>query len=120
LNSVTELQFPSAFDSLKREIRINGEAYLHIKKDVSRRFIVHLPGNTVKVLGTEFNVNSYSANLVKVSLVEGAVVLKSARDSVNILPGLQAKSTGGSINSQPFDAKKALGWRDGIFYFEKA
>lgn len=120
LNSVTELQFPSAFDSLKREIRINGEAYLNIKKDLSRPFIVHLPGNTVKVLGTEFNVNSYSANLVKVSLVEGAVALTSARDSINILPGLQANSTGGSINVQPFDAKKTLGWRDGIFYFEKA
>lgn len=120
LNSVTELQFPSEFDSLKREIRINGEAYLRIKKDASRPFIVHLPGNTVKVLGTEFNVNSYSAKLVKVSLVEGALILKSAKDSINILPGLQANSTGGSIYSEPFDAKKTLGWRDGIFYFEKA
>lgn len=121
LNSSTTLDFPFAFSGTSREVSINGEAYLKIAKDRSRPFIVHLPGSSVEVLGTEFNVNTYDSGIVKVALVTGAVDLRSAGESSRITPGQEAVySTGQPIRQGPFDPGIVLGWREGLFYFNGA
>lgn len=118
LNSTSSLSFPSKFASDKREITITGEAYCKIAKHADQPFIVHLPGNTVQVTGTEFNVNTYSPNTVKVALVEGGVNLLSGETTLKINPGFQGVATNGRIGQAPFQADKVLSWRQGIFYFE--
>ena len=126
LNSVSSLSFPSTFAAGKREISIRGEAYCRIAKHASQPFIIHLPGNTVQVTGTEFNVNTYSASGVRVALVDGGVNLVSgatslsAATSVKINPGFQAVSAAGKIEQAPFQADKVLGWRQGIYSFDGA
>jgi ferric-dicitrate binding protein FerR (iron transport regulator) len=150
LNSVSSISFPSTFAADKREITIRGEAYCRIAKHANQPFIIHLPGNTVRVTGTEFNVNTYSASGVRVALVNGGVNLVagattvsgvttasgattpsgattvsgttslSAATSVKINPGFQAISTNGKIEQAPFQADKVLGWRQGIYSFDGA
>ena len=120
LNSVSSLSFPSTFRAGKREITITGEAYCRIAKHVNQPFIIHLPGNTVQVTGTEFNVNTYSHSAVKVALVEGGVNLLSGATSLKINPGFQAVSTDGKIEQAPFQADKVLGWQQGIYSFDGA
>jgi ferric-dicitrate binding protein FerR (iron transport regulator) len=126
LNSVSSLSFPSTFAADKREISIRGEAYCRIAKHASQPFVIHLPGNTVQVTGTEFNVNTYSSSGVRVALVDGGVNLVSgatglsAATSVKINPGFQAVSTAGKIEQAPFQADKVLGWRQGIYSFDGA
>jgi transmembrane sensor len=139
LNSASTVSFPTRFATDKREISITGEAYCRIAHDPAQPFIIHLPGNTVQVTGTEFNINTYDKSVVKVALVEGGANLLSDGTSgtsaqpsggtsaqpsgagiLKLSPGYQGISGNGRITQEPFDPKKVLSWRQGIFYFEGA
>ncbi|HTI92085.1 MAG TPA: FecR domain-containing protein [Puia sp.] len=120
LNSVSSLSFPSTFAADKREITIKGEAYCKIAKHPNQPFIIHLPGNTIQVTGTEFNVNTYSPTSVRVALVDGGINLLAGTNTLKLNPGFQAVSTAGKIEQAPFQADKVLGWREGIFTFDGA
>ncbi len=128
LNSASTLSFPSRFATGEREISITGEAYCRIAKHPEQPFIIHLPGNTVQVTGTEFNINTYDKGVVKVALVEGGANLLGAGGSaqpsvagiLRLNPGYQGISGNGRITQEPFDPKKVLSWRQGIFYFDGA
>lgn len=87
LNSATTLRFPFHFSGNTREITVDGEAWLQVAKDEDRPFILHTPKGTVQVLGTSFNVNTYDAGRIKVSLVEGAVSFAAADKQTILKPG---------------------------------
>ena len=121
LNSQTDLQFPFSFPSDKREITLNGEAYLKVAKDSKRPFIVHTPEGTVRVLGTSFNVNSYEPGIVKVALIEGSVHFENSQHAMTIKPGTELVSDeGGDLKTHPFKSDVVLGWREGTYYFNDA
>lgn len=130
LNSGSSLTFPLRFATGSREITINGEAYLNVAKRPEQPFIVHLlqkPSDnssnspTVRVLGTQFNVNTYDASLVRVSLVEGSVLMKTAVDSVRLKPGLEASCNKGErLVTATFDKDEVLSWRQGIIELKEA
>lgn len=123
MNSLTQLDFPFRFPGDKREITLTGEAYLEIAKDAKRPFLVHLPGGTVSVLGTEFNVNTYDSGTIKVALVEGKVNVSGGNQSVALTPGnlaIYSHNSGSPISTQKFEAKKVLSWRKGLYYFDDA
>jgi len=117
LNSATTLQFPSAFTGSTREVSIQGEAFLRVARQADKPFLVHLPGNTVRVLGTDFNVNSYSPGNVKVSLVKGAVRVSNTKDSTTLKPGYEAASNGQGMQVTPFDEEEVLSWQQGVYNF---
>jgi len=117
LNAATTLQFPSAFTGRAREVTIRGEAFLKVASQAGKPFLVHLPGNTVQVLGTTFNVNTYDTAQVKVALVNGSVRLTSHADSVLLKPGYQAASNGQTMQVTRFDAEEVLSWQQGIYNF---
>ena len=76
------LSYPENFDSLKRDVILNGEANFDIAKDASRRFSVHSNAILITVLGTRFTVNAFEANnATKVILHEGRVMVKIANSS---------------------------------------
>jgi transmembrane sensor len=136
LNSASTVSFPTRFAADRREISITGEAYCRIARHPDQPFIIHLPGNTVQVTGTEFNINTYDPSVVKVALVEGGANLVSggapplssggagSRPSgagiLKLNPGYQGISNGGQLVQQAFEAEKVLSWRQGIFYFDGA
>ncbi|HTI11442.1 MAG TPA: FecR domain-containing protein, partial [Puia sp.] len=121
MNSATVLQFPFAFRGETREISLSGEAYLKVAGDATRPFIVHLPQTTVQVLGTAFNVNSYDSGIVRVSLVSGAVTLKSDRQELQLRPGMEGVySKNADLTFHSFDEKDVLGWMQGIHVFYNA
>jgi transmembrane sensor len=121
LNSATNLQFPFHFSDLNREININGEAYLKIAKDAARPFLVHTPNGTIRVVGTEFNVNTYDSLAVRVALVKGAVRFSAGSDEVNLKPGKEAVyKVNKGLQVQAFEEDVVLGWRKGHYYFYEA
>lgn len=120
LNAATSIRFPLAFKNNSREVYINGEAYLKIAKQASQPFIVHLPNTTVRVLGTEFNVNTYDSGVAKVSLVQGAVKVVGAQDSLQLSPGQEAVYTSSQLSTSNFDEADVLSWRVGKFLFSNA
>ncbi|SFW78500.1 FecR family protein [Chitinophaga sancti] len=116
LNAGSKMTFPMAFDDISREIRINGEAYVKVAKDAARPFIVHVANGAIEVLGTEFNVNTYGK--VTVSLVSGAVRMRTGDDSLLLHPGFAVcYNPGTKLTEAPFEAEDVLAWRSGVFLF---
>ena len=121
LNSTSTLEFPFSFNGATREIRIKGEALLKIAKNREQPFIVHLPGSSVLVTGTEFNVNTFDSGTVKVALLEGSVMLTGGNNKLALQPGRQGVyENGKALYDQPFNQRNTLGWTAGLYYFEKS
>lgn len=121
LNSMTTLRFPFQFSGKKREIYIDGEAFLNVAKNADQPFIVHLPEGDVHVLGTTFNVNTYDQQRASVALVTGSVKLETKDQSTIIKPGYQATmSKGKALTAVQFDNKEVLGWMEGLHLFNNA
>lgn len=81
LNAESELRFPVQFGTGEREVYLKGEAYFDVRKDVARRFIVHLKESNVTVLGTSFNIKAYGdEDYIYTTLVEGKVRFTSEKE----------------------------------------
>lgn len=118
INSASSIRFPSNFNGPFREIYVEGEAFLEVKKDISKPFRVHTGDATITVLGTAFNVNNYNNDQLKVSLVKGKVGLANNADSVTLSPGYQASSINGhQLSIDKFDEKEVLSWMKGQYIF---
>jgi len=131
LNTESSLTYPTAFVGKERKVSITGEAYFEVARDASKKFMVDANGITTEVLGTHFNVNSYSdEEKTKVTLLEGSVKVSrqsgvSSHESVIIKPGQQAiamsklKSDSDRIQiSSNTDIEEVMGWKNGYFHFE--
>lgn len=118
LNNTTRLSFPLKFDGAKREISIDGEAYVKVSPKAGQPFIVHLPKNReVEVLGTEFNVNTYDSGTARIALVQGSVQVAEGESHARLTPGKAATIGNQQIAIDAFDAEEVLSWRDGIIVF---
>lgn len=74
LNSSSYLKYPNYFSGQTREVTLDGEAYFQVTENAEKPFIVHTGNSSVKVLGTEFNMDAYSTNgFITTTLVEGSV-----------------------------------------------
>ncbi|PSL30694.1 FecR family protein [Chitinophaga ginsengisoli] len=120
LNSGTRLIFPLQFLDDRREIIIDGEAYVKVARQPGKPFIVRLPEATIQVLGTEFNVNTYDIGVQRVALVNGAVKVKTKMDSLVLKPGMEAVTTDQGMKAGVFDASEVLAWREGKYYINDA
>mgnify|MGYP000004802238 CR=1 FL=1 len=60
LNSRTKIEYPAVFADKERRIKLDGEAYFQVAQNIHKPFIVQTPKGNVEVLGTQFNVESYS------------------------------------------------------------
>jgi ferric-dicitrate binding protein FerR (iron transport regulator) len=87
LNSETVLKYPASFEGATREVYLNGEAFFNVAKDHTHPFIVHAGKMNIKVLGTSFNVKSYSNDKnIETTLIKGAIeVTLSDRPSDRII-----------------------------------
>jgi len=76
LNSGSTLSYPVPFDIKERRIMLNGEAYFKVTNNPEQPFIVSElnKGLSVKVLGTEFNMEAYEEDdVVNATLVKGKI-----------------------------------------------
>ena len=86
LNHYSSLSYPEKFQSDKREVELNGEAYFEVSKDPKHPFIVQTETIDVQVLGTHFNVDAYHDNLdVKTTLLSGSVAVSNKSKSVRMV-----------------------------------
>jgi len=119
LNSASSITYPVEFDSNERKVELTGEAYFEVAHDARKPFKVVCNGQTVEVLGTHFNINSYSdENVIKTTLLEGSVKVTS-KGGVNIIkPGQQAQVENGNTIVKDVDIEEAVAWKNGFFYFQ--
>lgn len=121
LNAASSLKFPASFANLeKREVELCGEAYFEVAKDKLKPFKVRAVGaaglkESVEVLGTHFNISSYSdeSNL-KTTLLEGAVKIGTRV----LTPGQQSVRTTSGLKINEIDVEEVIAWKNGFFVFE--
>lgn len=82
LNSMSTVRFPKVFKESRREIYLEGEAFFRVTHNEDAPFIVHTNGVDIRVLGTEFNVNSYNQDgTVEVVVRDGKVAVRQNKSN---------------------------------------
>ena len=123
LNAASSLRFPAVFTGKKREVEITGEAYFEVAKNAAMPFVVKTGRSVIEVLGTHFNVMAYAnESVIKTTLLEGSVKVKSG-NSVNFLkPGQQAflNAQGQTRIIEDADVDDETAWKNGLFQFKDA
>lgn len=126
LNSETSLKFPTQFVGNQRVVSVDGEAYFEIQKDKKKPFIVKSQMADVTVLGTHFNVSTYSEDAYfATTLLEGSVQLSTSNhEDANVIlkpgqKGILVKEGGSNIEVKEVNVYQDIAWKDGKFYFEK-
>jgi len=115
LNAASSLTYPISFRWLKeRRIELNGEAYFEVAKDKLHPFLVQSKTQTVKVLGTRFNISAYSDDqFTNTTLLEGSVQV----NQITLKPGQQAVNSGTAIKVNVVDPNDVIAWKEGEFSF---
>lgn len=141
LNSASTLKYPSKFIGNERVVELEGEAFFEVrntKYDVqgdsvltsyrvpraseSVPFRVVSKGQTVEVLGTQFNISAYpDESEIKTTLVEGRVKvhLKEQREGLLLNPDEQAILTDAGIQKRQVDIEQFVAWKNGLFSFRE-
>jgi ferric-dicitrate binding protein FerR (iron transport regulator) len=111
LNAESKLRYPVAFGGAsKREVFLeSGEAYFKVRKNTALPFIVHTKGMAVEVLGTEFDVNTYSKT-VATTLVLGSVRLNAGVAAATLRPGEQGILTEDKFTSSKVETELYTAW----------
>ena len=120
LNAASQLDFPSRFDGNNRIVSLKGEAFFKVSKDKNHPFIVESKGQQVKVLGTQFNINSYTdEKAINTTLIEGSVQVNASDQSVVLKPGQQSTiANGKTMVVSEVDTALATAWKNNKFIFE--
>ncbi|WP_430973180.1 FecR family protein [Sunxiuqinia rutila] len=123
LNSVSVFKYPSSFDQKKREVFIDGEAFLEVAHNPKKPFVVNAPTFAVEVLGTSFNVDAYAADSkASVTLVDGEVVLHAneEKEIQRMAPGQSVSLYQGKINELTnVNTDFYTSWKEGKIVFRQ-
>lgn len=116
VNAGTRVFYPAVFKKDKREILVEGEVYLDVKKDPSRPFIVKTNGFDVKVLGTQFNVCAYKEDAsASVVLVDGSVEVNAGKNEKSILsPNQKIEINDKGTDIKEVDVFEYICWKDNM------
>lgn len=119
LNADSRLKYPNYFAGGERRVTLEGEAYFEVSKG-ERPFIVETKKGEIRVLGTSFGVRIYPEEAMMTTLVSGQVMYKGTKDSVLLKPGEQIMvSMEENIVKRKVDVEEYVGWRNGVYVFDR-
>lgn len=117
LNAETELCYPVQFNGKERVVYLKGEAYFEVAKNKKKPFLVQVDDMSVKVYGTEFNVNTYDK--IETVLVTGSVSMNQGGKEVLLQPNQKGvfDQASGKITVEDVDVLAYVSWKNGDFIF---
>lgn len=121
LNACSHLKFPKQFEGSERNVKLEGEAFFQVARNEKKPFIITTGKFNVKVLGTEFNVKTYSADLTQtVSVKRGKVQVEMPEATIRLIKNeqLELNSLNASFNKRK-DNQDVATWRVGCLSFNK-
>ena len=125
LNAGSKFAFPQKFNGKMRTVYLDGEGYFEVAKNVKQPFIVSSGSINIEVVGTKFNLNSYSSdNSSETVLIEGKVNVwsenKLIKDKIHLSPNQKAIYSADKndlvVETAP-DAENYIAWVDGWYLF---
>ena len=118
LHPGSRLLFPERFAGDVRAVKLDGEAYFKVNHDARHPFVVISGNMEITDLGTEFNVNTQSHEVV---LVSGSVKVASKQSGkqLTLKPGYGVVVTDeGNLTAETVSTDPYTSWRDGYLYFD--
>lgn len=122
LNAESSLRYPNEFVGEERIVELTGEGYFEVAHRNNQPFKVVTQQQTIEVLGTHFNVNTYcDEGRIVTSLLEGSVQLHTPEGtSQRLAPGEQASLyRGGAFRVAKANVDEAVDWTTNEFIFTK-
>ncbi len=114
----SRLEYEGGFSKNERRLKLTGEAYFKVAKDVNRPFIVDANGMEIQALGTQFNVKAYHNNPI-VQLAEGRIKVSKSFQSVYINAGHQVQLDKVNLKIGALrNIEEATSWKEGKFSFD--
>lgn len=119
LNSCSHVRYPNRFTGEERRVELEGEGFFQVHRNEKQPFIVNTRRFDVRVLGTRFDVKSYSSDeVVSVGVESGKVQV----DLPEAMMRLQAKeqvfiNTLSGEYSKHRDERTVAVWRKGGLRF---
>jgi len=119
LNSGSTISFPKEYGDI-RNTELTGQAYFKVVKD-GKPFIVKTGFGAIEVMGTSFDVNAYSGENFKTTLVEGSVKVRNNTNQETILkPGQQSIiNPANEFLIKDVNTELSTSWREGKLLFVK-
>lgn len=127
LNASSMIRYPLYFDGKTRSVSLDGEACFEVVKNTKQPFIVKANGMHIEVLGTRFNISSYSDDEQTITtLLEGSVQVEidhlgfAGKKPIKLTPDQQIIYNKTTQKVRVTDVKGYLyaAWKDGQCYFE--
>ena len=125
MNAESVLEYPASFEGkAERIVRLSGEACFDVAENKTCPFIVELDnGESIRVLGTTFNVNAYPDNENNVTtLVSGRISYRHDASCQDIILNPDQQISTGKTDGKPeikkVEAESAIDWKGGIITFD--
>ncbi|MDR2950328.1 MAG: FecR family protein [Prevotella sp.] len=122
LNANSSITFPTKFDAENRIVTLKGEAYFDVQKKPEQPFLVRSGDYTIRVLGTQFNVQAYPQNpAFEADLIEGSVEILKAGDNnkpITLNPGSKVRIEGGKYAVSSITDYDYYLWKEGLICFD--
>lgn len=115
LNAGSKLTYPSEFASDSRNVLLEGEGYFEVKRNEKAPFYVETENMNIRVLGTTFDVQTYSQkDVAETILLSGKVEvqLKGHSDKIMLKPNqkISFNKTDGSSKVASVNASEYAIW----------
>lgn len=128
LNSGSILTYPCPYDKEERRVSLTGEAYFKVAHNPQQPFVVSVADDRmrVKVLGTEFNLQSYKdESVVQTTLVSGSVSLEMVKNG-NVVSNTKLRPSekavydipSGIVSIANVNTDYDTAWKDGRLMFK--
>ena len=122
LNANSKLEYPEKFKRRSREVKLEGEAFFEIEKNPDKSFKISANNSIVEVLGTSFNINSKS-NQVIVDVVSGKVAFfrdKNREEKITLIKGERGIYKENKLSKSANENSNFLAWKTGILEFRNS
>jgi len=122
LNSGTTLNYSANFNSGKRVVTLEGEAFFDVAKDPSHPFLVKTKTLDFEVYGTSFNIQAYpDEHVLNATLVDGSLgVFSKNGDDVSTLEpreNLMYNNQTKAMEIKRVNTNMYTSWKQGLITF---
>ena len=123
LGAASTLRLADGFGTANREVFLAGQAFLRVRHDSTRPFVVNAGGTRAIDLGTAFEVRAYPNEGVRVAVTEGVVAVRRDSgmvDSTVLQPGdvAEVPESGATVVKRQQNVERLLGWTRGELVFD--
>ena len=122
LNSGSTLVYSSQYIKGERVVSLSGEAKFNVAKNPKHPFVVKTKDFDIRVLGTVFDVSSYTHKPgSSVILESGLVVIEKGEKESRLYPGQKAEFSGnGALFISNVETSEYMAWINGGFTHRQA